>query len=319
MKATLIYNPKAGNTHKLSPEELQIALHEAGYNPVYKATRYMSDLDAVLDGAEGLVVSAGGDGTAKAVATRLIGNDNAALAILPMGTANNLAHTLGMSGTPIEIIEGLQQPDKHKFDMGYISAPWGEDYFIEGAGFGFFAQVLATYDPRKGKSVTRSVKSLVEVFREGYGQHATLRFPDKEISTEFLLVEILNTCAVGPRLKFAPDADPTDGLLHVVSIDGEKKESYFNYLSSLLTEEIGELPSVDVQAVPCVEISWDGYPFHIDDQAHPDRFTKGDYETDLPLRSYLEQSGTIRVEVVPQALNLWLPPPPDGDEYKHAN
>ena len=317
MKATLIYNTKAGNTNALSPEEIQDALYDVGYHPVYKATRHMSDLDTILEDAKGLIIAAGGDGTAKAVATRLIGNKDAALTILPMGTANNLAKTLGIAGSPLEIIKRLDQPHEHRFDMGHITAPWGEDYFTEGAGFGFFAQVLSTYDPRKGKSVVRSLQSLVDVFRDGYGQETTIRFPNQEISTEFLLAEVLNTRAIGPRLKFAPDADPTDGLLHLVCIDGEKQESYFNYLSRLLTEDVADMPSVQTYKVPHLEISWNGFPFHIDDHLQPDEFIKNDPDSDLPPRGFLKENEMIRVKVIPNALNVWLPKLPEGETYEH--
>lgn len=321
MKATLIYNKSAGQDNSLTPDELQDALRDAGFSPFYEPTEQVSDLDAILDGVEGLVVSAGGDGTAKAVATRLIGNEEAAMAILPMGTANNFTHTLGIEGTPLEIIARLQQPEKHRLDLGHVIAPWGEDYFIEGAGLGFFAQVLATYDPEKGKSVTRSVESLVEVLREGYGQRTTIRLPQEEITTEFLLVEILNARAVGPRLKFAPNADPTDGLLHVVCIDGEKREGYFRYLRTMLTEEMAELPSVRVCEVPELEIAWDGFPFHVDDYIRPYGFDFRQKEDDLSLRQYpdVPEEATIRIEVVPQALDLWLPQCEDGETYEHAN
>jgi diacylglycerol kinase family enzyme len=239
-----------------------------------------------------------------------------------MGTANNLTNTLSIKGKPLDIIARLERPHKHKIDLGHVEAPWGEDYFIEGAGLGFFAQALAAYDPEKGKSVTRSVKSIVEVFQEGFGQRTTIRLPEEEISTEFLLVEILNTCAVGPRLKFAPDADPTDGLLHVVCIDGEKKESYFRYMRSLLTEEIADMPSVNVYKVQSLEIGWNGFPFHIDDYVRPFDFDYHNKKEELfPLRRYpdVPDDATIRVEVLPQALNIWLPKPEDGNDYTHKN
>lgn len=322
MQATLIYNENAGSTHAISSDELQVALEEAGYTPVYRATRCVDDLDAILDGVEGLVVSAGGDGTAKAVAMRLIDNQQAALAVLPMGTANNLSRTLGISGTPLEIIARLAAPKKHRIDLGRVEAPWGVDYFIEGAGLGFFAQALALYDPSKGKSITRSIRSLVDVFRDGYGQRTTIRLPDACIATEFLLVEVLNTTAIGPRLKFAPSADPTDGLLHVVCIDGEQQESTFRYLSSLLTEDIEEMPSVSVYQVPQLEILWTGFPFHIDDYVQPVGFDYRNQENGpWPLRRFgdVAEDAMIRIRVLPQALNVWLPQPEDGEAYPHQN
>lgn len=324
MKATLIYNTGAGQTNSLSPEDILEALKHVGFSPVYLATKDEDDLDEILRGVDGLVVSAGGDGTAKAVATRLIGNPDAAMTILPMGTANNLNATLGVEGTPLEIIERLRHPEKHRFDLGHVSAPWGEDYFMEGAGLGFFAEVLARYEPEKGKSITRSVKTLVEVLTKGYGQKTTIHLPQEDVTCEFLLVEILNAHAVGPRLKFAPDADPTDGLLHVVTIDGEKREGYFSYLRGLLTEEIVELPSVSVHKVPELSIEWHGFPFHIDDYVQPKGFDfrRADQEEAAHLLRMVPdvpEAAMINIKVLPQALNVWLPEGLEGKEYPHAN
>lgn len=322
MKATLIYNNSAGQRNSLSPEKLLEALHEAGYDAVYPFTKTADDLDAVLEDVEGLVVSAGGDGTAKAVATRLLGKEAVAMTILPMGTANNLARTLGIDGKPLDIIERLRDPQKHRFDVGRVKAPWGEDTFLEGVGLGLFAQVLATYKPEKGKSVTRSVKSLVEVLGKGYGQRTTLRLPDQEISSEFLLVEVLNAQAVGPRLKLAPDADPTDGLLHVVCIDAEKKDSYFKYLRSLVSEDMDSLPSVGTYAVPKLEIAWDGFPFHIDDYVQPRDFDyrqEDDGVSSLKRFPDVPEGATIQIEVLPQSLNMILPECEDGEAYGHKN
>jgi diacylglycerol kinase (ATP) len=324
MKATLIYNTGAGQANSLTPDDILAALHHVGFNPVYLATKDEDDLDEILHGVDGLVISAGGDGTAKAVATRLFGNPDAALAILPMGTANNLNATLGVEGTPLEIIERLRRPEKHRFDLGHVSAPWGEDYFMEGAGFGFFAEVLARYEPEKGKSVTRSVKSLVEALTQGYGQKTTVHLPQQDISGEFLLVEILNAHAIGPRLKFAPDADPTDGLLHVVCIDSERREGYFSYLRGLLMEEIVDLPSVSVYKVPELSFEWHGFPFHIDDAVQPKGFDfrRADQEEAsslLRLVPDVPQTATINIKVLPQALNVWLPEGIDGKAYPHAN
>lgn len=321
MKAIVIYNENAGQRDSISPDNMREALRDAGYEPQIQPTQSPDDLDTLLDGFEGLVVSAGGDGTAKEVAMRLIGNDEAAITILPLGTANNLAQTLGIGGKPLEIIERLAQPQKHRFDLGCVTAPWGQDYFMEGAGLGFFAEVLAKYKPEKGKSVTRSVKSLVEVLENGHSRPTTLKLPQQEVSSEFLLVEILNTKAVGPRLKLAPEADPTDGLLHVVCIDAANRDSYFEYLRSLMTEEIDSLPSVQVYTVPNLEIAWNGFPFHIDDYVQPRDFDYRQEDDGLSLRQFPDASegATIEIELLPQALNVWLPRCENGEQHDLKN
>src|SRR5687768_4431875 len=97
MQATLIINPNSGGAEQVKPEELIQALQEAGYEPVLKATNSEEELDTALNGIRDLVVSAGGDGTFRAVATRLLGK-KVFLTHLPLGTANNVGHSLGIEG-----------------------------------------------------------------------------------------------------------------------------------------------------------------------------------------------------------------------------
>ncbi len=311
MQATLIYNAQAGSVRAATAEDLQDGLRDAGYEPVYKATQHIKDLDPILADAKGLVITAGGDGTARAVITRLVGRDDVCFTPLPMGTANNVCRTLGIEGKPLDIVQRLRSPRPSGFDIGRLQASWGADYFLEGAGIGFFAEVLASYDPEQGKSMLRSVQSLVDIFQHGFARETTLYLPDEEIQGEFLLVEVLNTTAVGPRLKFAPDADPTDGLLNIVCIREGHREGYLRYLHALLAEELYDLDSVEVYQVPALKISWRGFPVHIDAEVHPPNF---DFRGELQdkrviLRPYphLPVNATLHIRALPQALQVWLP------------
>ena len=72
MHATLVYNPQAKSTAKVTPEEILEALRQAGYDPSYTPTAAEEELDGVLQQARDLVVVAGGDGSIRAVATRLL-------------------------------------------------------------------------------------------------------------------------------------------------------------------------------------------------------------------------------------------------------
>lgn len=329
MQATLIYNPNAGgsgnNGDPYNNDEIENfleVLRTVGYDPRYVPTDEEDDLDSVLAEIEGLVVTAGGDGTARAVLTRIINRDNVHFTPLPMGTANNVCRNLGIQGDPLSILQRLNSPRLCKFDMGLLRAPWGEDYFVEGAGVGFFAEVLASYDPEKGKSIMRSLESIVGILEKGFCRETVIELPDRTLKDGFLLVEILNTNAVGPRLKFAPDADPTDGLLHVVCIKESQQEGFLQYLRGLATETLHELESVEVYKVPEVTIHWHGFPIHADAKVHPPGF---DYRREgredtaaLPswIRPYpdIPVSATVNFRVLPQALSVWLPAPEEGTE-----
>jgi diacylglycerol kinase (ATP) len=159
MDALLIYNPNAGTfrVKTATPDELASALNTVGFRPVYRATKTEAELDGVLEDVDGLVVAAGGDGTLRAVATRLIGK-GIPITPIPMGTSNNICRTLNIQGTPLEIVAGLKTPRKLPFDIGRVECPWGKEYFLEGMGFGFYADSLAFYHPEEGKSVIRTIQ-----------------------------------------------------------------------------------------------------------------------------------------------------------------
>lgn len=315
MQARLIYNPAAGSADQLPAEAILEALATAGYDPVYTPTESESDLDGVLQQENGLIVIAGGDGTVRATAIRMVGR-GATITILPMGTANNIANALGLQGPPLELIAGLREPDKRPFDVGRVRGPWGEDYFLEGAGFGFFADLLANYNPDQGKDILRSIRSLVETVREAKPYQCQMILNGEAIAGRYLLVEVLNVTAIGPRLKFAPQANPTDGLLDVVRIHENEREGLSQYVTRLMTEDLEALQSVKVDRVPAVEMTWTGFTFHLDAEvrprSHTDREARSQDQAQLQQVDAMpfapgEPQLTVTIEAVPGALEIWIP------------
>jgi diacylglycerol kinase family enzyme len=309
MQAHLIYNENAGGKGP-SVEDLQTALEGVGFEAVCYDTDSVEELDPILDNAEGLVVAAGGDGTVGAVLTRLIGK-NLPLAILPMGTANNIAKSLGLPMDPIQLIAGLENRRTVPFDVGCLHAPWGTEYFFEGAGFGFFADILATYDPEKGKSIWRGLDAVRVHLQNGTPYANKLKLEGEEIAADFLLVEVMNTTAIGPRLKFAPQAAPDDGILELVCVESGDREGLLHYFTSLLLEELDRLETVTVRRVREVSFTWNGFPIHLDGEVRPPNWKarQAVEETEFGLRPYLPhaESGEIRISILPGAVPLWLP------------
>ncbi|MBB6099078.1 diacylglycerol kinase family enzyme [Deinobacterium chartae] len=290
MRATLIVNPNAGGARRVRLEDLAAALEAAGYHPVVETTTDEQDLDRVLAEPEGLVVAAGGDGTLRAVAQRMVGK-RAPLALVPMGTANNIGRTLGLDGEPADLLRALDAPRRQPFDLGRVTASWGSGLFLEACGYGLYADVLAAYDPEAGKSVTRALASLVTTLSGYQGRPYALRLDGEDLSDEYLMVEVLNTCATGPRLQLAPGADPGDGLLDVVLIRDDNRARLLDYARALLAGELAGLDSVEVRRVRRLEVDGDGAPMHLDGE----------------VRGGGEDRQSARIEVVPGALELWLP------------
>lgn len=316
MKATLIINPNSGGAEREEPDELIQALLEAGYEPVLMATSSEQELDAALNGITGLVVTAGGDGTFRAAATRLLGK-NVSMTHLPLGTANNVGHSLGIEGNALEIIAGLRNPIKRYFDIGTVTAPWGKDYFIEACGFGLYANGLKIYDPNAGRSLLRSIASIVETINEFEPHYCQITLDGEDISGTYRMFEVMNTNRFGPWIKLAPEADPGDGLLDVVRIRPDNDENLFRYVRSLLAEELGELPNVEVNRGRCLEIHWPrSFPLHVDAEVRP---TVSDRpEEQNPAGGAIDEGSRtgdhiVRVELMPHALEIWQPSAPAED------
>ena len=94
MRLTIIHNPDAGEKERGETlvAEMSAAGHEVTYVNVKKAK-----LDEVLEEPGDLVVIAGGDGTVHKVVKKMIGRPTPVV-VIPLGTANNIASTLGVHG-----------------------------------------------------------------------------------------------------------------------------------------------------------------------------------------------------------------------------
>lgn len=313
MQATLIINPNSGGADQVKPEELIEALRETGYEPVLKSTSSEEELDTALKGIQGLVVTAGGDGTFRAAATRLLGK-KVALTHLPLGTANNVGHSLGIEGNPREIIAGLKDPVKGFFDVGIVTAPWGRDFFIEACGFGLYAEGLKTYDPNEGRSLLRSISSIIETINEFEAHSCQITLDGEDISGTYRMFEVMNTNRFGPWINLAPEADPGDGLLEVVRVRPADDESFFRYLRSYIAEELAELPNVEVNRGRCVELHWRGdFPIHVDAEVRPSVSERAKEQN--PAEGAVDpethsEANLVRIEVMPHALEIWRPAPP---------
>jgi diacylglycerol kinase family enzyme len=306
MLATLIFNPAARGSGVTTPEELLDALANVGLEAKHRPTKTEADLDRLRRDISGPIIVVGGDGAFRAVATRVLDKD-VTLTVIPTGTANNIARTLGIIGKPTEIIAGLSDRRELALDVGRVRTPWGQDFFLEGAGFGLFAETLAEYDPSEGKSILRAIKALTETLMTRRPRHFQLLLDGRNISGEYMMVEALNTTAIGFRLKLAPDARPSDGLLDVVRIREEQRPALLKYATAMLREELEELPAVEVDRGRRLTIAWDGFPMHVDGIVRNAPTEVSEAAVAPPTTDVEPAESLVAVEILPAALKLWLP------------
>jgi len=121
-----------------------------GVFPVDDPRELQNSLEAATDLGPDLLIAGGGDGTISAAARHLAHRD-IALGVLPLGTTNNFARTLGI---PIEVdsaVEILETGKVIDVDLGLA----GDLPFTNHVGVGLSAEIFAKAPPRLKKLIGR--------------------------------------------------------------------------------------------------------------------------------------------------------------------
>jgi diacylglycerol kinase family enzyme len=162
-----------------------------------------------------MVVAAGGDGTIAEVANGLIGS-NARLGVIPLGTANVLAHELGLPFAPRAVAAALAFGRTRLLWPGLARSAQGTRLFVQMLGVGFDAQV-----------VHRLPLTLKRVFGRGAYVLQSLReterykFPSVRLRIDGAEIEAASAVVskgrlYGGRFLLAPDARPAEPGFSVV-------------------------------------------------------------------------------------------------------
>jgi diacylglycerol kinase (ATP) len=139
MLALLVHNPKAGSGRPTG-EELLAALDAAGFSATYCSSKD-GNLDEALTHPADIVIVAGGDGTVAKIA-RTLKDRKTLVAILPSGTANNIARCLGIAGDAGAMVAALRGAPIERLDIGVAVGPWGTRHFVEAVGWGALAKAV---------------------------------------------------------------------------------------------------------------------------------------------------------------------------------
>lgn len=282
MRITLIHNPSAGDEETTS-EQLLGLIREAGHDVVGVSLKH-DDYPVALQDPGDLVAVAGGDGTLRRVATELIGRE-IPIAILPAGTANNIARTLEIDGSFEELVASWRNSSIKKFDVGIVSAPSGTAHFIEGMGLGLFSKTMsmltlfdeetsAEFDHAEDK-LERDIKALKGILRDYKVSPLGVELDGQDRSGEYLLVEAMNINYIGPNLFLGPASDPSDGYLDFIFVPEKKREELSQYLAGRL-EGKEEAPHLDFERGKRLVLQWDGEEeMHVDDKIWPESKMQG--------------------------------------------
>lgn len=147
----IIHNPQAGRRRTRFFARIVNALKRPGVSFRIEATRGRGDAtrlaqQAATDGVP-VVVVAGGDGTINEAINGLTGS-RAALALIPLGTANVLAAELGLPESAHALADVATGTSLRPLCLGEIAGPSGPPRrFAMMAGIGFDAHIVANLSP----------------------------------------------------------------------------------------------------------------------------------------------------------------------------
>jgi diacylglycerol kinase (ATP) len=224
VKRYIIFNPAAGSVTnrkkvlsalaRLEPAKLRLTRKPGDAEKwAREASRTSSDLIAV----------AGGDGTLNEVVNGLAkAARRARVGLIPLGTGNDFARTLGLPSSLEENIDILKSAAKTaSIDLVRVKSKRRIRYFVNVSAGGFSGLV----DTKITRQVKRTwgplayVRGAAAALPNLHAYRTQISLDDdKRPAAELYNVVIANGRFVAHGLPIAPKADPSDGLLDVVLI-----------------------------------------------------------------------------------------------------
>jgi diacylglycerol kinase (ATP) len=217
----LIVNPIAGGGRGgRAAEPALAAFREHGFDPRVHVTQSGSEpaevaRTAAEDGVE-LVVAVGGDGHAAAVAEGLVGSETA-FAILPVGSADDYARTLGVPRRNVgEAVKAILGGQAKRVDVMLLRTTAGERIFLNVIGTGFDAAVAAAAESiTVFRGAGRYVLAIMRVLPRFSAAGLELTIDGVPHKQRAMMIAIANGPAYGGGMRVAPAASLTSGELEI--------------------------------------------------------------------------------------------------------
>ncbi len=198
-----------------------------------------------------LVIAVGGDGTLRDVAEGLLGAE-VPIALVPAGTGNDLARTLGIPRDPAAALEVALEGAEERLDAW----TWNDTLYVNIAGIGLDAAVAEAVNHRfrRLRGVAAYVAGFLSVFPRYPPFDLTLTWEGGGWSGRVWLAAFANGRCYGGGMQIAPGADPADGLLDMVVIEAIPRPALLRQFPKLFTGEHIRHPAVHIFRAPGVRV-----------------------------------------------------------------
>jgi diacylglycerol kinase (ATP) len=290
----VIVNPAAGAGHaaRLVPWLRERLASRA--DAELAVTSRPGDAERMADDARregrGRVVAVGGDGTVQEVINGLLGAGGAAPAVLgvvPLGSGNDLARSLGLPADPATAWIAAVGHGERRVDLLLARGSGGRArWFASAGGIGFDAQVAAAMASRAAwqRGGAGYLLTTLAELRRFSNRRVELSVDGTTTTRPVLFVAVANGEYYGGGMRIAPGATVDDGLLDVCVVGDVSRLTALRQLGNLYRGTHVRHPQVDLLQGRTVAIGGDsstlvhldgepfgGLPVSID--VHPGRLT----------------------------------------------
>ncbi|WP_165926942.1 lipid kinase [Tepidamorphus gemmatus] len=284
----LIANPNASRCREgLGPAVSALAM--AGFDINLRCPASSEAIAGVIasEGGEAeAVVVAGGDGTVNAAADALIACGRP-VGLLPLGTANDLALTLGIPQDPVAAAAVIADGAPRAIDVGRANG----HAFVNVASIGLSVKIAERQDPVR-KQQWRTLSYLITTLRvlgEADRFAARITCDGQSVDVEAYQIAVGNGVHYGGGLTVAENAAIDDGLLDVYAIE-----------AGSLAEVVGLAPAllIGTQGRSTAVTTLRGRHVVIETERPMPVNTDGEVTTETPVEMNVER-GALRVYAPP--------------------
>ena len=261
-KAILLYNPLSGRRQHRRLADVEAALsvlHAAGIEASSAATRADGGTAEQVSNAIAqrcdAVFACGGDGTIHDVLQGLVGTKTA-LGIIPLGTANSLAHDLGMPPSPTRAAQAALTAAPRRIAVGRVEyrgfgGKPSSRYFTVAAGIGVDAHLFYKLNPlakRRLGMMAYYVKA-TRLWLTHKMEHFAVELPENDQTrpaevSQLLAVRIQNFGGVLREL--APGASLERNDLRLVLFHTRSRAAYLGYILRGLLGTRWSVPGIEL-------------------------------------------------------------------------
>ncbi|MBS1182072.1 MAG: dagK [Proteobacteria bacterium] len=261
----IVANPVAGHFSHRRLMRLAEHLDRLGLRSELRLTRHsgeLVDIAAALPPSVRTLVVGGGDGSINEAITGIVrrGDDRPALSILPFGTANVLAHELGLPFSPEKLAERIAADRKAPLYLGTA----GERPFALMVSAGFDADIVHAVDgpfKRRWGKLAYGWRGLTLALAQG-GRDVTVTADGETIRCRIAVVTTARF--YGGPLAITRHTHATAPGLRLVTLADDRPMTLLRAAAALAIGRLDRLAAVQDRAVTEVRFSGDGIRMQID-------------------------------------------------------